>query len=808
MFSILSVCTLGWQISYDYSLDKFMNPNNHSPAANLPVPKQQYGLTLGYQSGAAFEPVHDTIEDDASGFDPLRIFWFIIHYRWLITAFLIAGFVSGIVFTFLQTPMYRASTKIEIQAASAKIIQDLEVLSQGDDARIFNTAKVKMLSRDLARRVIFKLNLTDKQEFLAPTASFSLTNLLKQAIGSSNQADVMNLPQKQREEKAIKIIRRNISINLIRGTSILSVQFSHANPIFAAKIANQLVGSFINQNVDKKSETSDLARQFIEEQVRETKKKLQESEKRLVAYAQQAGITITGDDVSLISANIAEINKALSEAIQQRLTEERFNQQIKDGESSSLPEVFASESIQTTKQKIAELSATYQEKLGTLKPGFPEMRRLNAQIRELKKQVNFEIVAIAKSVRIRYKQILEKEKALKRELVGLEQDQSAFQKKNIKYTIFKREVDSNRKQFDSLISKLSEIGIGSELKTSNISIIENAIQPNSPFSPRRLLNLAAALGLFSALAVATIYILELMNNTFSVPDQLESELQIPVLGITPKVAEEEIAEGFNTPTSPLSEAHRTLRTSLQFTGVGDKLRTILVTSSEMSEGKTTTAFKLASDFAALGRKVLVIDADMRKPRMHRVFGTDNAFGLSNLLTNVIRSNNVTDLFRTTNNPNITLLTSGTIPPNPADILSSQKMGLTLHYCSKKFDLVIVDSPPVMGLSDAPILARQLDATLLVVSSKQVTRKSAKNALSRLKSAGANVVGCAFTKFAVDQLDYNYAYRYMQYNYYAYEDSENANKQLENHGANNNTSKPSRAAGYVSALIDRVSGRTG
>jgi len=544
--------------------------------------------------------------------------------------------------------------------------------------------------------------------------------------------------------------------------------------------------------------------------VRETKKNLQDSERKLVAYAQQAGITVTGDDVSLISSNIAEINKALSEAIQQRLTEERFNQQIKDGDQSSLPEVFASESIQTTKQKIAELRATYQEKLGTLKPGFPEMRRLNAQINELRKQVRFEVTAIAKSVKIRYKQIIEREKALKRELAGLEQKQSAFQKKNIQYTILKREVDSNRKQFDSLIDKLSEIGVGSEIKSSNISIIESATVPTSPFSPRRLANLIAALGLFGALAVATIYILELMNNTFSVPDQLETELKIPVLGITPKVNEDEIADGFNTPTSPLSEAHRTLRTSLQFTGVGEKFRSILVTSSEMSEGKTTTAFKLASDFAALGRKVLVIDADMRKPRMHRVFGTDNAFGLSNLLTNVIRSSNVTDLFRTTNNPNITLLTSGTVPPNPADILSSQKMGLTLHYCSKKFDLVIVDAPPIMGLSDAPILARQLDATLLVVSSKQVTRKSAKNALTRLQSAGANVVGCAFTKFAVDQLDYNYAYRYMQYNYYAYEDVPNDNKRLENHGGNGQSiaAKTSQVKNYFSALIDRVSSRAG
>ncbi len=782
--------------------------HRHIETSNLPAPVA-YGVPIGHQPGPGFDPFHDVDEDENVGFDPLRLFWFVIHYRWLIAAFLIAGFVSGLAFSFLQTPKFRSSAKIEIQSAGAKIIQDFEILSQGDSKRLFETAKVKMKSRDLIRRVIFKLNLTEKPDFLAPTASFSITNLFKRAFGTTGNLDVMELPFEERELKAYKIIFKNISIILIRNSSILSVEFAHANPVLAAEVTNQLVKSFINQNVDKKSETSDLARQFIEEQVGETKKKLQTSERQLVAYAQEVGITVTGDDVSLISANIAEINKALSGAIQTRLTEERYNQQIIDGDSASLPEVFASDSIQATKQKIAELKATYQEKLGTLKPGFPEMRRLSAQINELQKQVSFEITAIAKSVKIRYQQILEREKALKRELTELEKRQSAFQKKNIKYTILKREVDSNRKQFDSLIDKLSKIGVGSEIKTSNISIVESAIVPEFPFSPRRLINLIAALGLFGALAVATIYVLELMNNTFSVPDQLEDELKIPVLGITPKVDEDKISEWFNTPTSPLSEAHRTLRTSLQFTGVGEKLRTVLVTSSEMSEGKTTTAYKLASDFASLGRKVLVIDADMRKPRMHRVFGTDNAFGLSNLLTNVIRSTNVTDLFRTTDNPNITLLTSGTIPPNPADLLSSQKMGLTLHYCAKKFDMVIVDSPPVMGLSDAPILARQLDATLLVVSSKQVTRKSAKNALSRLKSAGANVVGCAFTKFAVDQLDYNYAYRYMQYNYYAYEDTQNGNNRLEDQGAGSGAaaSKSARASNYVTALIERVSGRT-
>ena len=783
------------------------------PMTGLPIEHQGAQLSgfQNYTYGVGNDPYRDPFEDENS-FDPLKLFWFVIHYRWLIAAFILAGIVSGVVFTYLQTPMYRASAKLEILTAGARIFQDLEVTTQSSGRRAFETAREKMKSRDLARRVVFALNLTEKYDFLAPTPSFSLSNLVSRIFGKTNDTTIEELDAETREAMAVGIVRRNFSVKIVRNTSILNVVFSHAIPSYSSEVANQIVKSFIDQNVDKKSETSDLARQFIVEQVRETKEKLQASEKALVEYAQQAGITITGDDVSLISQNISDINKALSEAVQTRLAAELYNQQVVDGDAASLPEVFDSLSIQATKEKVAELNATYQEKLGTLKPGFPEMRRLKAQINELRKQMNAEVVSIGKSVKIRYVQAKEKEKSLKLELRKLEKSQTEFQQKNIKYTILKRDVDSSRTQYDSLIGKMNEIGVGAELKSTNASIVDYAIEPGSPYSPRLFRTLIAAIALFCAMAAAFIYLLELMNNTFAVPDQLESELKIPVLGILPFTADNEIAEAFNSPTSPLSEAYRTLRTSVQFTGTDDSAKTIMVTSAEPSEGKTITAFKLAEDFSALGRRVLVIDSDLRKPRMHRMFKTDNGIGLSNLLTNVVRSGDVADLFRKTQNPKITFLSAGTIPPNPSDILMSQKMGLTLHYCAKKYDLVIIDSPPVMGLSDAPIISRQVDATLLVIAAKQSTRKSVKNAIARLRSAGGNIVGCAFTKFAVNKLDYNYSYRYMQYNYYAYGDGDGdgKKKRLENDGGNGKALEDNSAnpVGPVVAFFSRFARRFG
>jgi succinoglycan biosynthesis transport protein ExoP len=737
----------------------------------LPVPAGELGsqslrIPVGYhpQHYAGYEPQPEPT------FDPLKLLWYVVHYRWLIATLLLAGFVSGLLFTWSQTPLFRSSAKVEIVTSGAKVLEDLEVVSQVGDLRAFETARQKMLSRELAKRVVFELGLAEDDRFLAPTPRFSLTNFVDRVTGSSSKDRLADLEPQERADAAIEKILKSLAVELVRNTSILSVTYSHPDPEYAAKIANQVAASYIDQNVDKGSETSDLARQFIEQQVGETKEKLQENEKALLEYAKEANITITGNDASLIAANINELNKALTDAVQERLAAERFAKQVAEGNSATLPEVFESTSIGTIREKIAELKATYQEKLSTLKPGFPEMVRLQAQIRELERQIDAEISSIALSTQIRSDQAKEKVDAIQRELSGLEARQADFQEKNVQYTILKREVDSYRSQYESLIDKLNDVGVGAGLKTGNAVVVDPATIANAPYSPRLSRNLILALALFSMIAAATIYLLELLNNTFAVPDQIESDLKLPVLGIIPFM-DGDTSDAFKESKSAVSEAYRTLRTSVQFAGAEGQVRTLLVTSSEPSEGKSTTAYKLAKDFAALGRKVLIIDADLRRPRLHRLFNTDNSIGLSNLLSNVVRQGDVLSIFRKTSELNVTFMAAGTIPPNPVDLLTSQKMAMTLHFCTKRFDLVIVDSPPVMGLSDAPILSRQMDATLLVVSSKQVSRSSAKNALSRIKAAGGNVVGAALTKFKAEALSYNHAYRYMGYNYYTYDNDQ-------------------------------------
>ncbi|MER8778858.1 polysaccharide biosynthesis tyrosine autokinase [Mesorhizobium sp. M0977] len=738
---------------------------------------QALSADLYYDGAQNYSPYGRDYSEQEQGFNPLKLLFYAVQYRWLIVTMVAAGLVAGVIVTMMQTPKYQATTQLEVLVPSAKVFQDIEVISENADVRAFLTAREKLKSRALAQRVVFQLGLSEKPDFLFPTPSFSLGNIFYRAFGISKSPSTEEKTPEQREAIAIGRILTDLTVNLVPNTSLLSITFVDQKPKYASDVANQVAQSFIDQRLDQTSETSDLARQFIQEQVLQVKQKLQKSEEELVAYAKDAGITITGDDKSLIGSNIEALNTALATAIQDRLDAGRVVDQIDKGRGSSLAPVLESEGLQKLSDKLADLTSQYQQKLGILKPGFPEMQQLQSQIKELQRLYNNGVLAITDSLRLKYQEAQNKEADLRSKLAEMEKQQVVFNDKNIKYTILKREVDSNRSQYDNLIAKLNEVGVSSELKTQSAAIADFATQPDSPYSPRLSINLAIALALFLALSASIIYVIELLNNTFTNPEQIEKELGLAVLGILPVVDERELMTSIADQKSGLSEAYRSLRTSLQFSGAEGAPRSLVVTSSEPSEGKSTTSFKLGQDFAALGARVLIVDGDLRKPNLHRLFGLDNTIGLSNLLTNTVRKEDLTSIFRATKYPNVTVLTSGTIPPNPADLLSSPKMALIVTNLGKRFDLVIIDAPPIVGLSDAPILSRLAEGTLMVISTNQVTRKSAKAALKRLRAAGANVVGAAMSKFAVNKFDYNYAYKYMNYQYYNY-GTETGNPKIE------------------------------
>lgn len=739
---------------------------------------------------------------EEEGINLLRILFYILQYRKVIAVVAALCLVLGLIITFLQERIYQATARMEVLTQSAKVVEDLQVVRESGDLRAFLTTREKLKSRALAERVVYDLGLSQRADFLFPPARFSLRRLFDRIFVQEAERQLDGYTAQQREQLAVNTVVLGTDVSLLPNTSILIISFRHHNAAHAERVANQLVKSYIDQRLDQTGETSSLTRQFIEDQVAAVKQRLQASEEELVRYSKEEDVNITGEASTLLVANLNAVNSAYNEALRQRLDSELLIKQINAGRAAYLPQMMDNQSLASTRTKIAELRAEYQDKLGSFKPAFPEMRQLQARIQELERQFSGAMTVMVDSIKLRHADNVDKEQRLKAELEELKKSQASYMDKNIRYTILKREVDSNRSQFESLIRKLNEVGVGAELKNQTAAMVEPAVRPGAPISPNLRLNMAIAFAVSLLLSAAVIYGIELLNNTFRIPDQVEQELGLPVLGILPHINDQSIVEALEDKNSSLSEAYRSLRTSLQFSGSFTSPRTILVTSSEPREGKSTTAFKLAHEFAALDQNVLIIDSDLRKPIMHRHFGVQNTIGLANLLSNTLSGANVSSVFQETSMPNLTFLSAGTIPHNPADLLSSPKMARCMSALAQRFDTIIIDGPPVIGLSDAPLLSRIFEATLFVVSSNQVSRKSARSAMKRLKAAGGYVVGVALTKFSVESLEYNYSYRYMNYHYYNYGPD---NKHIRGQG-NDRRSKSSRdnsALGDWSAYFDRA-----
>lgn len=709
----------------------------------------------------AFAPI-----DAEAAFNPVGWLLRILRYRLTIAGIMAAALALGVLVYLMTTPLYVSTTRLEILPQGAKVVEDFQVTREASDARALLTARERVMSYPVARRVVYTLGLADQPTFIAPPPTFSLVNLVKRIFRVDLSSRPPAYTAADRERIAVAVVQANMVVRPIVGTNILLVSYSDADRERAARVAEQIAASYISERIDQASQTSQTARSFIEDQVAQVRVRLQKSEEDLAEYARVNQLQLTGEDSNLIGASMLELNKNLLEIEKARIEQESYTRLITAGRIADLPQVVDNQTLNQLKLRVAELRGEYEMKRGDLKPAFPEMKALQARIVDAERQIARTTSVIAETIRLKFQELQAREQAMRARLADLERQQQEFRDKNIRYTILKREVDANRSQYQSLINKLNDVGVSSEIRSPSAAVVDAAQVAPFPSQPRLTINLIAALLLGALTSAVAVYAIEVMTRHFSTPDQIEADLGVPVLGMVPRVTSEDIAKAVADPSSAMSEAYRSLRTSLQF-AVSDNFHTLLVTSSEPTEGKSTTVYKLAQEFAALGRRVLAIDADMRKPSLHKHFGTNHAIGLSNFLMASQNTDGDAGMFQKTANPNVTFVSAGILPPSPADLLNSENMAVLLSRCAGYFDVVIVDTPPVIGLADAPILARMTDATLLVVSTRQVSRSSARSAIARLQAVGANVVGATMSKFTVDRFDYKYSYKYQSYNYYAY-----------------------------------------
>jgi succinoglycan biosynthesis transport protein ExoP len=725
-------------------------------------------IVRGRNSPALYRPQQDA--DEGPDFDIFKYWHTLVKRRMLIGAIFMAAIVLGLFVTLITTPIYRASTTIQIDRETTRVVDVGEVEPEGgNDADFYMTQYALLRSRSLAERVVSRLNLADDAAFMAQerrTPVSFMKNLIRRASGQEPRS------REARERRAISLLMSGLTIEPVRGSRLVKVMYDSPDPALAARISIAVAENYIGANLDRRFEASSYARKFLEERLAQVKTKLEQSERQLVTYAQNQqlvsvsvpseGGSATGGpgeaaSQSLTAANLGAMNTAMAQAREERILAEQRWRQAESTRGLGNPELLGSATIQQLRQARTQLQTQYQEKQSVYKPDYPVMVQLRDQIEEIDRQIAAEAQTVKASLKAQYDIARRQEASLAQQVAGLSSGVLDLRGRNIQYNIIQREVDTNRTLYDGLLQRYKEIGVAGGIGTNNISLVDRAQATKRPYTPNLLLNLLVAAGAGLLLGIAAAFAIETLDQTINVPEDIEGKLGIPLLGSVPMLDKGVTPEeALSDARSAFSEAYYSVRTSLQFSTSEGVPRNLLITSARPSEGKSTTAIALARNFAKLGMSVLLVDGDLRNPSLHRALHCDNSSGLSNFLTGNAQ---LADVVQLTDGPNLTFMPCGPLPPNPAELLGGKRIHALLDEAGKHYDLLIIDGPPVMGLADAPLIASAVSGTLLVVAAGATRQGLLSTALKRLEVGNARILGAVLTKFSVKAAGYGYAYGY-------------------------------------------------
>ena len=744
----------------------------HSPDSNSPLPgrvlvERQNGVPMLAQPRE--QPLfEEDSEEDALN---LRELWqVILKRRWTIFIFTLIVVTAVVTATYLKTPIYRADLTLQIDLEDIKIMQVGEV-SPGETGGwqsqdYYQTQYELLKSRSLAQRVINQLGLAD----LPPPPPSSLAQFKQWLAAWLPKIDNEKPEPPSADvhiEGLISGFLGNLTVEPVRNSRLVRLHYDSPDPKQAATILNTLAKSYISLNLERRFDATTYARKFLQERLQQVKIKLEESERGLVEFSRQEQIFTVGDKGSIVGQNLEATNAALGEAEKRRVAAEAMYRQMLGTRGQGLSQVLDSKIIQDLKQSKAKLEAQYRDNLSIYKPAYPTMVQLRNQISQVDSMIGQEIGNIRAAITASYEAAKAEEVLLRASLDRLKQEVLTQQDRSIQFNILRREVDTNRQLYDGLLQRFKEVGVAAGVGTNNISIVDEAKAPSFPYKPNLRLNatLALVLGLLGGIGLAFLF--EHLDDTFRKPEDLEKLLGLPVLGMIPMLKQERGDEraialvGHDDPRSAFAEAYRSVRTALQFSTASGVPRLLAVTSAMPSEGKTTTSLSLAIQFAQAGKRTLLIETDLRKPSLHKALRLDNQIGLTNYLAGGGEVH-PTDITQPTFIANLFAILSGPLPPNPADLLSSGRMVELLTLAAEKFDQVVLDSPPLLGLADGLIVGNLCEGLLLAVEMGSTPRGYVQGAFKRLRGARVHMLGTILTKLEARPGAYGY---YRSYYYY-------------------------------------------
>lgn len=683
--------------------------------------------------------------------------------RWLVAAVLFAAAVIGLTITLLMTPMYEATSKVSVKPFGEQVVDAKGTMPMPTNLvyEYIATMIQRIKSRQLAEVVVDDLKLGERQDLLGKD--------VEQGRAPGLTDDQWREAKRQ---MAITAITGSLNVAAAQGSLVIDIGVRSENAVLAAEIANAYAGAFVASDTRSSVQSSRYALTYLTEQIEQTRVRLQTAEQAANEYARSRGIIVqpanagseeenASASTTLTSAKLANINEKYIEARASRIAAEERWRAVQNLPASQLPEVQNSSSLQSLAADLTDKRAQLAELRQRYNDDFPQIRNLRAQIDSINAQLERNSSEIKSTLRNALTVARNQEDALSRELQGLTGETLGEQDQKVQLSVLDREAEALRDQLKILLDRYNTVNSAANVNPGTLQMLDAATVPSAPYSPNLLRNLSVALALGVALAVGLAVLRETFDDRIRSLEDIEDKLGLPFLGHTPYVADRDISIDGSNRFSALMEAYSSIRAGIDFS-LPRSSNVIQLTSSQPGEGKSTTSVVLAEMFASFGRKTLLIDADLRRPSVAKLLGIEKPkVGLVEVVLGHVA---LEDAIVRGLHDNFDILPIGEIPPNPTEVLASREFEEFIQKCREEYSLVIFDSCPVMGLADAPMLSRLVDATVFVLEANALPFSRARAAIRRISAAGGKTVGAILTKYRALEAGQSYDYQYTYYQY--------------------------------------------
>jgi succinoglycan biosynthesis transport protein ExoP len=722
--------------------------------------------------------------------DYLRV---ILKHRWTVITVFAVILITVAIHSFTATPIYEANTRLVIEKENPKVVSIQEVMAVDASGTDYYQTQYKIIeSRAVAREVLGRLSPAD-MAMLFPQPEDSFLSKLKEtihgwirSIGSlfktEDEATSESASEALEESVRVSAFIKKMQVRPIRNSRLVDISFEAEDPVLAANVANTIGAAYIDQNLEIKLAAAQNAVKWLHNRIDEERNKVEEAEHALLRYKEEHGIItdFTSDAENITAQKLAQLNTQVVEAESERVeAETRYNQAAALGGSTdmlgSIPEVLDNELIQQIKEmevglykRMSELSKKYGR-------NHPQMVAIRSELMSVRERLSQEVNRVINSLQNEYRVALAREETLKGALAKQKNESLDLNQKAIQYGVLRRETESARHMYDLLIKRFKETTLTEDMKTGNIRVIDKAEVPKDPVKPRKQLNLilAVIMGLVTGLGLAFFF--EYLDNTIKIPEDVKQHLKIPYLGPVPLFETQSAGNPgpdgnpalvtLHAPKSSASESYRGIRTNILFSSAESPPQVILITSAGPGEGKTITTLNLGIAMAQAGSKVIILDCDMRRPKIHKAFGLTKDRGISNFL---VGGADVDGTVRNTPIPDLDVIPCGPIPPNPSEMLGSNRMADLLNGLRKEYAHILIDSPPSMAVTDPAVLSKSVDGVILVIRAGETAREIVRNGVAQFQAVGANILGAILNGVDIGRDKYYY---YQYYHYYYGEDGD-------------------------------------